>query len=244
MPRTFAVAAFAALVAMAFSCFGHATHYPHRAQVKHRYNATNPPEIISWHIHICYMLSRDGIAAAMDLRNRTAHHFRHYLAEECTGRFDTGRLCMIRDHDFSAVLGDGPFPAGEWSIFVPKAYYSVVVPWMLQHRGDFSLLVHPNTGFEYEDHSIWAAWAGPSWPLNLAPDVIGMPGEHTNEYGHYPGDLQNPICVPDGAVCGEHHDGPVAPCCEGMACVSSRADSLLRCSAAPTKTDQLVLQAI
>lgn len=35
-------------------------------------------------------------------------------------------------------------------MFVPVHYYNRVVPWYLQHRGEFSVLVHPNTGCEYE----------------------------------------------------------------------------------------------
>ena len=44
------------------------------------------------------------------------------------------------------TLVGGPFVSGEWSIFVPVPYYSLVVPWMVQHRGEFSMIVHPNTG--------------------------------------------------------------------------------------------------
>jgi aromatic ring-cleaving dioxygenase len=130
---------------------GHATFYPHRRQALKNVT-TEPPSIISWHVHICYMLSKDSVHAAMELRNRTARHFASYLGPECTGRFDDGRLCMIRDHDFSTVLTVGPFPAGEWSIFVPRHYYGLIVPWLLQHRGNFSLLVHPNTGYEYGNY--------------------------------------------------------------------------------------------
>jgi aromatic ring-cleaving dioxygenase len=62
---------------------------------------------------------------------------------------DNGRLCMVYDHN---ITNDtiGPFAIGEWSMSVPVHYYSAVVPWFTQHRGQFSLLVHPNTGCEYE----------------------------------------------------------------------------------------------
>lgn len=45
-----------------------------------------------------------------------------------------------------------------------------VMPWFTQMYTSVntgSLLLHPNTGCEYEDHSIWALWAGGSWPLNM-----------------------------------------------------------------------------
>jgi len=60
--------------------------------------------------------------------------------------------------------------AGEWSVFVPVDYYQLVVPFMTQQYGDehtsqLALLVHTNTGCEYEDHSKWALWAGQKWQV-------------------------------------------------------------------------------
>ena len=65
---------------------------------------------------------------------------------------------MINDHDFNTTLDGGPFPSGEWSMFVPVSYYANVMPWFTQNRGEFSFLIHPNTGCEYEDHSKWTLW--------------------------------------------------------------------------------------
>ena len=42
------------------------------------------------------------------------------------------------------------------------------------------MLVHPNTGYEYEDHSIWSMWAGQQWPLDMS---IFEEGTQTNEFG-------------------------------------------------------------
>jgi aromatic ring-cleaving dioxygenase len=56
---------------------------------------------------------------------------------------------MIYDHNLTNDTL-GPFAVGEWSMFVPVHYYNAVVPWFLQNRGQFNLLVHPNTGCEYE----------------------------------------------------------------------------------------------
>jgi hypothetical protein len=42
------------------------------------------------------------------------------------------------------------------------------------------MLVHPNTGYEYEDHSIWAMWAGDVWPLDMS---IFDKETQTNEFG-------------------------------------------------------------
>lgn len=56
-------------------------------------------------------------------------------------------------------------------MFVPVAYFdSPTLFWFIQHYTTVhtgSLLLHPNTGCEYEDHSIWASWNGLPWPLNM-----------------------------------------------------------------------------
>ena len=36
------------------------------------------------------------------------------------------------------------------------------------HRGDLTVLVHPNTGQELEDHRDRAIWLGPSETLDLS----------------------------------------------------------------------------
>ena len=55
-----------------------------------------------------------------------------------------------------------------------------------------TLLVHPNTGWQYEDHSSWALWAGGSQPINLS---IFEEGVQTGEFDEVPGDAANPVCL-------------------------------------------------
>ena len=92
------------------------------------------------------------------MREVARKEFADILGEDCDARFDNGHLCMINDHDFNTTLDGGPFPSGEWSMFVPVSYYANVMPWFTQNRGEFSFLIHPNTGCEYEDHSKWTLW--------------------------------------------------------------------------------------
>jgi hypothetical protein len=95
------------------------------------------------------------------------------------------------------------------------------------------MLLHPNTGYEYEDHSIWAMWAGEPWPLDMS---IFDQGTQTNEFGvfslsffvyscffyyssqHIPGDSDNPACLRKGAVCGDDQLSPTTLCCYELAC--------------------------
>jgi hypothetical protein len=126
---------------------------------------------------------------------------------------------MIYDHD---VHNDtiGPFAVGEWSMWVPPHYFGVVVPWFSQHRGEFSLLVHPNTGCEYEDHSTWAQWNGPAWNMDLSIFDVNT---QTNEFGEVLGTSKNPSCLSAKQVCafGDAKSpgyGPQVVCCSGSAC--------------------------
>jgi hypothetical protein len=77
----------------------HSTFYPHVRELLAFNNGTRPeaPAILSWHIHICYILSKDETRSALELRNRTREHFKEMLGPDCPGRFDTGHLCMIID---------------------------------------------------------------------------------------------------------------------------------------------------
>lgn len=196
----------------------HPTIYPQVERIDLA-ESSSPPEILSWHVHLVYSLYENDIKEALEIRDAAFEFLRPYLTpgqEECTARFDTGRLCMIRDHDLSEILTEGPFIAGEWSIFVPQNYLGIVWPWMNQNRGRFSALLHPNTGYMYEDHSIWGSWNGEPWPLNLYPEIIGSPGEKIAEFDHKIGDDANPVCVASPGVCGVVH--PSSACCGDSFC--------------------------
>eukprot|EP00602_Paraphysomonas_sp_CaronLab_P001138 CAMPEP_0185019944 /NCGR_PEP_ID=MMETSP1103-20130426/2538_1 /TAXON_ID=36769 /ORGANISM="Paraphysomonas bandaiensis, Strain Caron Lab Isolate" /LENGTH=223 /DNA_ID=CAMNT_0027550529 /DNA_START=194 /DNA_END=867 /DNA_ORIENTATION=- len=157
---------------------------------------------MSYHVHITYMLTnKDQIKRAGELREEALVVFADLLGEDpvCrgtsndpSGRYDNGELCMIYDHELDVTLG--PFPVGEWSMFVPVHYYNRVVPWYVQHRGEFSLLVHPNTGCEYEDHSIWAQWSGDKWNLDMS---IFTPHTQTESFNQTLGTPENPSCQPE-----------------------------------------------
>mmetsp|Transcript_11634 Transcript_11634/g.17653 ORF Transcript_11634/g.17653 Transcript_11634/m.17653 type:complete len:236 (+) Transcript_11634:90-797(+) len=197
------------------------------------------PTIMSYHVHITYMLTnKDQIKRAGELREEALVVFADLLGEDpvCrgtsndpSGRYDNGELCMIYDHELDVTLG--PFPVGEWSMFVPVHYYNRVVPWYVQHRGEFSLLVHPNTGCEYEDHSIWAQWSGDKWNLDMS---IFTPHTQTESFNQTLGTPENPSCQPRGQVCAAgNHDSPgFAPqivCCEGMSCSCGSKEGVCYC---------------
>eukprot|EP01031_Cornospumella_fuschlensis_P029250 gene29250-35309_t len=69
------------------------------------------PTVLSWHVHVTYMLTNDQqIKEVSKLRETAAEYFKPFLGEdpvcqgtdvEPSGRYDNGRLCMIHDHNLT-----------------------------------------------------------------------------------------------------------------------------------------------
>ena len=207
------------LIALAAVVVAHPTYYPH-VELKRSADTAYPP-ILSWHAHILYMESNnEQYQSAIDLRALFVQEFSDYLGEDCDGDYDFGRLCMIIDHDMTnKTVFPSPFPVGEFAVFVPIPYYSLVIPWFVQNRGEFSLLVHPNSGWGYNDHTEWASWTGSQWPLDLS---FFTEGKQTSEIDRHRGDAGNPECVGVGAVCGDISTNVTVLCCSGTTCSSSQ----------------------
>uniref|UniRef100_A0A915L0C0 DOPA 4,5-dioxygenase n=1 Tax=Romanomermis culicivorax TaxID=13658 RepID=A0A915L0C0_ROMCU len=59
----------------------------------------------------------------------------------------------------------GPHPVGSYEIWCPVEYFAKAYSFMVLNRGWLSILVHPLTNMEVDDHSQRAGWLGP--PVNL-----------------------------------------------------------------------------
>ena len=64
------------------------------------------------------------------------------------------------------------------NVFTPHQF-GAFVSWLVIARGPLSVLVHPNTGDAYRDHSQRASWLGTPWPLNL--DIMRNSNETKTE---------------------------------------------------------------
>ncbi|MGB8701466.1 MAG: DOPA 4,5-dioxygenase family protein [Thermosynechococcaceae cyanobacterium] len=106
------------------------------------------PEITSFHAHVYYTSSN----------RETAEQVRHSLGD----RFAV-QLGQWHDHP----IGPHPLPMYQVS-FLPHQF-AQVVPWLMLHRDDLDILVHPNTGDALADHTDHALWLGEKLPLNLEP---------------------------------------------------------------------------
>lgn len=61
----------------------------------------------------------------------------------------------------------GPHPTSMYQVAFAVGEFRRLVPWLMLNRGGLSVLVHPQTGDGYADHSSHAAWLGAPQPLRL-----------------------------------------------------------------------------
>jgi len=111
----------------------------------------DPAIIGDYHAHIYYdpETSRDRAAR---LRERVAVAF----PEARIGRW----------HD--ALVG--PHLRSMYQVAFPHSLLAAFLPWLMLNRDGLTVLVHPETGDAYADHTDHAAWLGGVLPLKL--DVL------------------------------------------------------------------------
>ena len=74
---------------------------------------------------------------------------------------------------FTAELGRwhddpvGPHPVSIYQVAFAPEEFARLVPWLMLNRGGLDILVHPQTGAAYADHTAHALWLGTKLPLKL-----------------------------------------------------------------------------
>ncbi|MGZ5148250.1 MAG: DOPA 4,5-dioxygenase family protein [Burkholderiales bacterium] len=61
----------------------------------------------------------------------------------------------------------GPHPVPQFNVIFETPQFQHVVPWLMLNREGLSVLVHPLTESNYDDHSAYALWLGTPVPLRL-----------------------------------------------------------------------------
>ena len=110
--------------------------------------AKDPGAIAEYHAHIYYDPAQSR-GRAERLRQRVAAEFP--LAK------------LGRWHDELV----GPHPQSMYQIAFPGDMLAKFVPWLMLNRDGLTVLLHPETGDNYADHSAHAAWFGAVLPLRL-----------------------------------------------------------------------------
>ena len=111
---------------------------------------TDPAQIRSYHAHIYY-----DPAATKQVAAR--------LRDEIGRRF-TGRVGNWHD------VPVGPHSVSMYQVAFPVEEFPRLVPCLMLNRGGLDVLVHPETGDAYDDHTLHALWLGNPLPLRL--DVL------------------------------------------------------------------------
>ncbi len=98
----------------------------------------------------------------------------HIYYDPATSRARAERLRERVGADFpQAKLGRwhdelvGPHPQSMYQIAFPSEMLARFVPWLMLNRDGLTVLLHPETGDNYADHSAHAAWFGGMLPLRL-----------------------------------------------------------------------------
>jgi aromatic ring-cleaving dioxygenase len=110
--------------------------------------------IKDWHAHIYYTPGTRGHAAAL----------REWVEKKFTVR-------MGRWHEEKV----GPHPQAMFQIAFEIDQFAKLVPFLALNRQDLTVLVHPNTKRERDDHTKHAMWFGAVLPMDLS--VLREQGE-------------------------------------------------------------------
>ncbi|EPS43060.1 hypothetical protein H072_2860 [Dactylellina haptotyla CBS 200.50] len=121
-----------------------------------------------WHFHIYFLLqSPTETAAALALRDAV-------LRLRRDGAFVAVPLHRVNEYPI------GPHPAGSYEIWVPDSSFSDVFFYLAANRGNLSVLVHPLTASQRQDHESRSAWMGTPWPIYL--DALPTEGDIPLQY--------------------------------------------------------------
>jgi aromatic ring-cleaving dioxygenase len=110
--------------------------------------AKDPRTITAYHAHVYYDPAKTR-GRAERLRERVAEKF----PQAKLGRW----------HDEKV----GPHPQSMYQIAFARELLAEFVPWLMLNRDGLTVLLHPETGDNYTDHSAHAVWFGAVLPLRL-----------------------------------------------------------------------------
>ena len=109
----------------------------------------DPRAVAEYHAHVYYDSKKT---------RRRARRLRERVAAE----FPQARLG--RWHDELV----GPHSRSMYQVAFPASMVASFLPWLMLNRDGLTVLLHPETGNDYRDHTAHAAWLGGALRLRLA----------------------------------------------------------------------------
>jgi DOPA 4,5-dioxygenase len=110
--------------------------------------ASDPRSIAAYHAHVYYD-PQTTRGRAENLRQRVAVEF--------------PQVQLGRWHDELV----GPHTQSMYQIAFPSGVLGSFLPWLMLNRDGLTVLLHPETGDDYRDHTAHAVWFGAVLPLRL-----------------------------------------------------------------------------
>jgi aromatic ring-cleaving dioxygenase len=110
----------------------------------------DPQAVEHYHVHVYYDPST---------RERASR-----LREQVAAAFPS--VTLGRWHDVPV----GPHPQSMYQIAFSAELLASFLPWLMLNRAGLTVLLHPETGNDYADHTEHAVWLGGILPLRL--DVL------------------------------------------------------------------------
>ncbi|OWZ24184.1 DOPA 4,5-dioxygenase [Phytophthora megakarya] len=136
-------------------------------------NSIDQNSIKEWHFHTCFYANNErSKKEAQALRDalvaQVTTNPTHFIAV-CNG-VTTKELPGLVGKPPPLNLGPvGPHLSGSFETWVPAESFAQVLSWFTMNRGSLSILVHPLTRYEREDHTTHAMWLGTPWVIDLDP---------------------------------------------------------------------------
>jgi len=121
-------------------------------------------------------------AAGSDPRSVTDYHAHvYYDPTKTRGRAERLRRRIAVEFP-QAKLGRwhdelvGPHKQSMYQIAFPRDLLAAFLPWLMLNRDGLTILLHPETGDDYLDHTAHAVWFGSVLPLRVEVLPKGEPG--------------------------------------------------------------------
>jgi len=106
------------------------------------------------------------------INSHKAYHA-HVYFEQQTLAFASA-LCIEAGERFGVRIGAvhqalvGPHPKWSCQITFTEKHFEQLVMWLDENRKELTVFIHPITGDDLADHSVYATWLGDSVELNLS----------------------------------------------------------------------------
>lgn len=135
------------------------------------------PQVKEFHFHVYFYQSNPvSVQAALTLRALILEQVStkemivvcNGVTEEMLPGLDTSKIPLFNTKPM------GPHPMGSFEVWCPQEYFAKAMSFFMLKRGELSILIHPLSRHEIEDHTNRAMWLGPSTRIDLTvlePDL-------------------------------------------------------------------------